>query len=119
MSAETALYAALVARAGLTALVGTRIYPDAIPEDATLPAVVYQRASTAPIVSIGGVVFADDVRFAITAWGQTRTSADAVADEIGQALATSGNPVVDRSSGYDPEVGLHGVTVDVDWWQTY
>ena len=41
MSAETALYAVLAAYAPLTALVSTRIYPDAIPEDKPLPAVVY------------------------------------------------------------------------------
>jgi len=41
MSAESELYAALSGHAALTALVSTRIYPDAIPEDQPLPAVVY------------------------------------------------------------------------------
>lgn len=119
MSAESALYAALSGASGLTALVGTRIYPDVIPEDADLPAVVYQRAGTAPVITISGSVLADDVRFVIMAWGKTRTSADAVADQVGQALAASGNPVVDRSTGYDPDVGLHGVTIDADWFFSY
>lgn len=118
MSAESELYAALAARAGLTALVSTRIYPDAIPEDSDLPAVVYQRANTSPITTIGGVVIVEEVRFAISAWAKTRTSADAIADEIAPALATAGNPYADRSTGYDPEVGLHAVTVEVEWWHT-
>ena len=33
MSSETDLYAALAASTALAALVGNRIYPDAIPED--------------------------------------------------------------------------------------
>ena len=48
MSAETALYAVLSAYAPLTALVSTRIFPDAIPEDKALPAVVYGNEGATP-----------------------------------------------------------------------
>lgn len=116
MSAESALYSALSGASGLTALVGTRIYPDVIPEDADLPAVVYQRAGTSPVTTIGNVTVAENIRFVITAWAETRTAADAVAVEIGPALAAAENPAVDRSTGYDPECGLYAATVDVDWW---
>jgi len=116
MSAESDLYAALTARAALTALVSTRIFPDVIPEGCLLPAIVYQRASTAPVTTIGSVTVAEDIRFVITAWAETRTAADAVASEIVPALASSGNPSVDRSTGFDPECGLYAATVDVDWW---
>ena len=43
MSAETDLYAVLASSTALAALVGNRVYPDAIPEDQAPPAVVYQR----------------------------------------------------------------------------
>mgnify|MGYP000949950111 CR=1 FL=1 len=82
MSAETELYAVLAAAAGLTALVSTRIYPDAIPEDSALPAVVYSRASTDPVLSVSGQKFAETARFQITAWDKTRTSSAAVADQV-------------------------------------
>lgn len=119
MSAETDLYAALSGRAPLTALVGSRIYPDAIPEGDALPAVVYQRAGTEPITTIGNVTLAEQVRFGITAWSETRLSADAVADEIAAAIAGAINPMSDRSSGFDAECGLYAVTVECDWWHVF
>ena len=119
MSAEADLYSALTARVALTALVSTRIFPDAIPEGCALPAIVYQRASTSPVTTISSVVVAEDVRFVITAWAETRTAADAVSDEVGAALATAGNPLVDRSTGFDAECGLHAVSVDSDWWHAF
>jgi hypothetical protein len=94
MSAETDLYAALSGRAALTALVGARIYPDAIPEGDALPAIVYQRAGTVPSTTLGNVTLAEQVRFGITAWSETRIAADAV-------------------------VGLHAVTIECDWWHTF
>ena len=118
MSAETQLYAALSGRAALTALVSTRIYPDAIPENVTLPAVVFVRASTNPTYTIGNVLVCEEVRFAITAWAETRTSAEAIADQIRLALDGAGNPISDRSSGFDNEVGLFAVTIETDWFST-
>lgn len=118
MSAETELYAALSGLAGLTTLVSTRIYPDAIPENVALPAVVYVRANTTPYYNIGGYLLAEDVKFAITAWAESRTNAEAVADQIRIALDNSGNPITDRSSGFDAEVGLFAVTIETDWFNT-
>ena len=92
MSAETELYAALSGAAGITALVSNRIYPDAIPEEVALPALVFSRLSTEPVVSISGQKFAETVRFQITAWGVTRTAADAVAVQVENALQSYWQP---------------------------
>ena len=119
MSAETDLYAALSGRASLTALVGTHIYPDAIPEGDTLPAVVYQRGGTEPITTLQNQTVAEQVRFGITAWSKSRITADAVADEIVTAISGASNPLADRSSGFDSEMGLHAVTVECEWWHTF
>lgn len=119
MSAETDLYAALSGRAALTALVGLRIYPDAIPEDDDLPAVVYQRSGTEPITTLQNITVAEHVTFGITAWSKTRIAADAVADEIVTALSGANNPLTGRSSGFDSEMGLYAVTVECDWWHTF
>lgn len=116
MSAETELYAVLSAASGLTALVDTRIYPDAIPEDSTLPAVVYGRASTDPVLSISGQKFAETARFQITAWDKTRTSSSAVAAQIEAALLASWQPAINRSSAFDGEVGLFATTLETDWF---
>ena len=45
MAIEAGLYAHLVGSAGVTALVATRVYPLLVPQDATLPAIAYQRIS--------------------------------------------------------------------------
>lgn len=119
MSAESDLYSALSGRSTLTALVGTRIDPDAIPEGNALPAVVYQRSSTSPVTTIGGVTVAEDVLFEITAWAETRTAADAVADEVAAAVTGAGNPPADRQTGYDSECGLFACTIGCQWWRAF
>ena len=118
MSAETELYAVLAASAGLSALVADRIYPDAIPEDKPSPAVVYGRTATDPVVTIHGVKVAETATLSITAWAMTRTESDAIADAIATALQLAGQPFRNRSSGYDDEVGLYGVSVETDWFPT-
>lgn len=116
MSAETELYAVLSGAAGLTALVGNRIYPDAIPEDAALPAVVYARASTEPVLSVSGQKFAETARLTISAWAKTRTAAAAAGDQIEAALLAAWQPALNRSSVFDGEVGLYAATVESDWF---
>ena len=120
MSAETELHAALSASTALAALVDTRITPDAIPEGNPLPAVVYQRAGTTAVSTIhDGQPIAEEVRFQVSAWAPTRTAADAVADEVANALAAAGVSVADRSSGIDPETELKSATVELDWWHVF
>lgn len=48
MSIEAVIYSRLSGFAGLAALVGNRIYPIVVPQDAPLPAVVYRRSDTIP-----------------------------------------------------------------------
>ena len=118
MSAETQLYSVLSGAAGLTALVGTRIYPDSIPEDVVLPAVVYSRASTEPVVSVSGQKFAETAHLAISAWAKTRTAAAAIGDQIEAALLSAWQPAINRSSVFDGEAGLYAATVETDWFTT-
>lgn len=53
MSVETDFYSAVTGDATMTALVGTRVYPAILPDNATLPALVYSVISQAPIGSGG------------------------------------------------------------------
>lgn len=48
MTLEEALRAHLIAHPGLSALVGSRVYPVQVPQNVTLPAITYQRISTVP-----------------------------------------------------------------------
>lgn len=117
MSAESALYSILSGHAGLTALVSTRIYPDAIPEDKPLPAVVYSTESSVPEVCLNNSVAAEQSRFRIVGWGTTRTSAAAVGDQIITALRAAGVPEDNRFSGFDAEVGQFADVTEITWWE--
>ncbi|MER2518570.1 MAG: DUF3168 domain-containing protein [Candidatus Accumulibacter phosphatis] len=117
MSAETDLFAALSASAALAAIVGTKIYPDAIPEDKAPPAVVYQRANTSHVTTVHSAApIAEEVRFSITAWAKTRAAATGAADAVADALVAVGHTPGDRADGIDQETGLLATTLDVDWF---
>lgn len=116
MSAESELYSVLSAHAPLTALVSTRIYPDAIPEDKSLPAVVFSRMSTDPIFTVHGNAVAETVRFHVAAWGVTRTAAQGVADAVYVALNNAKYPPLNRTSAFDGDAGLFADIVETDWF---
>lgn len=116
MSAESELYAALSGHAALTALVSTRIYPDAIPEDQPLPAVVYSTEAATPEWCLNDTAAATAYRFRIVAWSTTRTSAKAVGDAIVAALLANGVPYYNRFSGFDAEIGQFADVVEITWW---
>lgn len=91
MSAETALYAALSNAAGVTALVGNRVYPDIAPEKVALPCVAWQRSNTEYQALIhNGVPDGEFVTLQVFCMATTRTSADAVADAIVAAAGAAG-----------------------------
>ncbi len=113
MSAETELYAALSVPS-VAAFVGNRIYPDFLPEGCTFPAVVYARAATNPVVSIGSVHYGDFVDLTVTLWGKPpRSALDSAADAIEPALRLAGHNITGRESGADPETGLIATTINV------
>ena len=107
MSPEATLNSLLTGATALTALVGTRIYPDVLPAETTYPAVVFAREKTERTVSITGRVFGSAVIFHVAAWGASRTQVDAVADQIEAAIDASSAMVLgDRTASYDPETDL-------------
>lgn len=115
MSAKSELYAALNADAPLAALVGERIYPDAVPQGDALPAVVYT-AQVTPEYGLDSSVLAERTVFTIGCWGATRGSADAVADAVKAVLASLDLTLAGPQDGYDPEVGAYSATLEVDFW---
>jgi len=86
MSAPADLRTYLLANAGVAALIGTRMYPDQLPQGATLPAVVYYRISGTYAESLGGVKAAGTCRVQLDAYAATRLAADAVGEAIVAAL---------------------------------
>ena len=111
MSAESSLYSLLSGNGGVTALVSTRIYPDAMPEKTTYPAIVFARIGTEPLVLVHGASGYADMEFSIGCWGETRAAADAVASAVQTACATSTFSITGREAGFDPETGLVATTL--------
>jgi hypothetical protein len=88
MSAETVAYAALSAAPAVTTLVGTRIYPDFVPQEKTLPAVAINRAATEYITTIPAARrWVDRDARGLVHGLYTRSAAEGVADAVVAPLA--------------------------------
>ncbi len=86
MVIEEALYSHLAADAGVSALVGDRIYPTLAPQEAELPYLVYQRVSGPRVRSHGGPSGLAHPRFQITGAAETYPSLRAVMNAVRAAL---------------------------------
>jgi len=60
-----AIYTLLVANTGLTAIIGTKVYPLVLPEDVKVPAVVIDRSSNALYSKDGTYGFLNTVNIAV------------------------------------------------------
>lgn len=116
MTAEESIYAALSGNAGVTALVGSRIYPDTIAEGQTGAAVVYARSETEPVITIGGTKLAERATIHLEAWADSREEAGAVIDACEAALLAAQIFPLNRASAYDPEVEAYAGVLDVVVW---
>jgi len=119
MTAETEARAAVVAATGVTALVGTRVYPMKLPQGATLPAVTYQRAGTAPVNSVAGDNSnLDQVRIQYDAYASTHGAVEDGTDAIRAALRS--NPrfvyIDERDFDYDDETGTYRRMIEFYIW---
>lgn len=118
MVAEQSLYSLLTSAAGVTALISTRIYPDAMPEGCIYPAIVFARNSTEPIASISNINFGSDVTMTVDCWAKTRSSADAVAAAVTSAINNSDFFLTGREAGFDSESGLFATILTVIVFET-
>lgn len=131
---EQGLFSYLSGYAGLTAIIGTRVYPFRIPQNATIPCLTYQRMDTPRIKthqSSGATGDLAKVRMQFDCWAITYDSAKSIADNLRAALngktgsiGTAPNAVTIRASladneipEYVPDVDLHRVIADYFIWQ--
>ena len=103
---EDAIYSRLIGFAGLSALVGIRVYPSLLPQKVTYPAVRYSRVSGERLRSHSGASGLAMPRFQIDAWAETYDEAKAVAKQIRLAL--------DNFSGTVATVKIHAAFLDSD-----
>jgi hypothetical protein len=112
------LYSRLSGYSGLSALVGSRIYPPLASQEPTPPYVTYYEISHGSDHAMGGRTGLYLVHYAVEAWAETQAEALAIARQIENALdgysGTSDTIVITyamlRPSGgppYDEESGLY------------
>ncbi len=119
MSAETDFRALLAGHTALTAIVGTRIAQDTVPEGSTGAVVVFATRHD-PVIDVQGLTVADSVTVTVQCWAETGVIAASVADAVTAAIATApparAAVVLDRSTTFEPELSLDGVLLTVQWW---
>lgn len=113
MDAKAQLRTALLAHAPLVALVGQRIYPDAIEETAALPAGVLTVTSTEPIRTLDGLRHGAWVNLSLQFWSASRSTADACSEAAQDAISAAGEDVVDVADVADLETGNYATVLTV------
>lgn len=113
MSAETVAYALLVGSPGVTHLTGTRVYPDFIPVDKTLPAVALTRTPEVEYVYTihDNTVQAARVELEAYCMASSRAEAEALADAVLALLTSDQFAASGRRPSFDPEQPELFVTV--------
>lgn len=115
MSAATSLQALLLATPGVTALCGTRISADRAEQGAARPFVVYS-GTAEPQRALDGSVHGTLTTFEIQCWGDSRASAEAVADAVQAACDGAHQYITARAAGSDNELDLEAVVMTCLWW---
>ena len=82
MSAALALRSYLLEASAISNLVGARVYPNTLPQGATLPSVVYYAISATHAPGLAGIVDAGTCRVQLDCYAATRLVADQVSAAI-------------------------------------
>lgn len=119
---EQQLRAALVGHAGVTALVGARVYPLLIPEGTPLPCVTYQRVSGTPENTLEGHSGLEEVMVQVDCWSATYGGAKALAKQVRAAMAAApfGSYLDQDRDLYDgePNNTIYRVSCDYRCWHS-
>lgn len=79
----------LIGTSAVAAILGTRVYPDQLPQAATLPAAVYFVVSGNEEVDLAGTTGVTHARVQIDCYAVTRLAANALATAVRNALAAT------------------------------
>jgi len=117
MSIEQTLYTTLTNDAGVSALIGTKVYPSLAPESVSNPVISYNLVSGVPISTIPGTGNAVRKRIQINCHADTYAEAKALAAAVIAALEGDGYQEMEYDI-YDPTSQVHTVIVDWGFFQT-
>jgi len=83
---EQAIWSMLSEDESLTTLINKRIFPLKVPEESTIPCIVYQRQSTTHIETMDGVNDLKSIDLLLTSWSQSYDEASEINNKIGDIL---------------------------------
>ena len=117
---DTLLYQRLAADAGLTALIGAKLYPVYPTDDSKLPYVFYQRSGTEDVLTLAGPCGLKRHEYRVEVWAITADGCRAITDAIHASLSTwRVSPVQGCFMGDDlqeqTEAGYHATVTYVVW----
>ena len=98
----------------LAPLNSNRVYPLLMPQNPTLPAIVYSRIASTPQNVLSAPPTLDQVRLQIDVWASTYKAAKTLAASVRNAMETASFSATLQSDddSYEPETGLYRVSSD-------
>lgn len=110
-------------KTALAGIAGNRVYPEAAPDAASLPLVVYRKAGSEPLMTLQG--YAGTTRFTMVfdCWARTYAEAITLADQVRTALeaAAALKPMYREpadADDYEPVVDQFVEPVSYSFWHT-
>lgn len=115
MTIEADIQTIFASHAGVVAIVGDKIYPDALPQGA-LPAVVHTITGSQTEQTLAGEIVAEAHQVRAECWAATKAGAVALRDACKAALAEADVPYDSCAALFDSETGQWGAALDFTWW---
>ena len=115
MTFQSDLYSAVTGYAGLSTLVGTRVYPNDAPPDVTTPFIIYYEFATPREQTMNCDIAVSKPRIQYSIYADTYADALAVGDALRSALTATSLMVIfeDERGNQDMTSGLHRRDIDV------
>ena len=114
------VYSELSGDAGLSALVGTRIYPQWLPQNVTLPAVMFFQVTENIQNVIGGELGLRNHQIQFDVFADDYSTAQSVVAALNTAVANASafkSYRLTQQELYEPQTEIHRVSVDFSIWQ--
>lgn len=116
---ETKLYTALSGTTNITDYAGTRIYPVALPQEPTYPAIVYTRTSGGQVNDLSGYAGLENPQIGIDVFAETYNAAKALAEKVHTVLNTVTTfraTLTNDSDNFEAEINCYRVAMDFSCW---
>jgi len=84
---EEAIIQRLLGTAGVSAIVGTRVFPGSVPQASSLPAIVINTISGGPQYADDGEIGLDETRIQIDCWAETYSAAKLLGRQVRASLS--------------------------------